>query len=128
MGTGFIPDVNSEIPVHEAASTTETPTLVNQTTLEVTDMVFTLTSPAFEHKQSIPVKYTCKGDDVSPELIWNEPPAGTISYGLIVDDPDAPAGTWVHWVMYNIPAELRGLPEDVPGKKEVEWVGNEWSQ
>ena len=66
-------------------------------------MAYQLTSPVFEHKQAIPEKYTCKGKNISPELKWNDPPQGTAAYGLIMDDPDAPAGTWVHWVIYNIP-------------------------
>ena len=77
-------------------------------------MSFSLTSPAFEEGQAIPAKYTCDGEDISPALAWNEPPSGTRSFALIMDDPDAPAGTWVHWVAYNIPADVRGLPEAVP--------------
>ncbi len=130
MGTGFIPDVNSEVSIPDDVSKIENPTLERKNTLEATDMVFMLTSPAFEHKQAIPSKFTCTGEDISPELIWNDPPEGTISFGLIMDDPDAPAGTWVHWVMYNIPANLRGLPEAVPGKKDVKEMGmngiNSW--
>lgn len=73
-----------------------------------------LTSSAFSYGQPIPVKYSCKGEDVSPPLAWDEPPAGTKSFALIMDDPDAPMGTWVHWVLFNIPAAARGLPEGVP--------------
>jgi len=75
-------------------------------------MSFELTSDAFANGQSIPVKYSCKGRNISPALAWNEPPAGTQSFALIVDDPDAPMGTWVHWVLFNIPANTRHLPED----------------
>jgi len=82
--------------------------------MEEVDMSFSLTSPAFEEGQAIPAKYTCDGEDTSPVLAWNEPPAGTLSLALIMDDPDAPAGTWVHWVIYNIPADIRSLPEAVP--------------
>ncbi|RIK31115.1 MAG: YbhB/YbcL family Raf kinase inhibitor-like protein [Anaerolineae bacterium] len=74
----------------------------------------TITSDAFSHGQSIPAKYTCVGKDVSPALAWGEPPAGTQSFALIMDDPDAPVGTWVHWVLYNIPPETRNLAEDLP--------------
>ena len=74
-------------------------------------MSLTLTSDAFATGQSIPAKYSCVGKNISPALAWNEPPAGTKSLALIVDDPDAPAGTWVHWVLYNIPANLHNLPE-----------------
>ncbi len=77
-------------------------------------MSLTLKSDAFVNGQSIPAKYSCIGKNVSPVLTWGDPPAGTRSFALIVDDPDAPAGTWVHWVLFNIPADLRGLPEDLP--------------
>jgi Raf kinase inhibitor-like YbhB/YbcL family protein len=73
----------------------------------------TLTSPAFEAGGAIPRKYTCDGDDVSPPLEWSAPPQGTQSLALIMDDPDAPAGTWDHWVLYNLPAGARNLPEGV---------------
>lgn len=70
-----------------------------------------LSSPAFRAGQPIPPQYTCDGEDSSPPLEWGEPPEGTRSFALIMDDPDAPAGTWVHWVVYNLPAEVRELPE-----------------
>lgn len=81
-------------------------------------MAFTLTSAAFEHLQQIPLRYTCEGDDVSPPLEWSGAPEGTLSLALVVDDPDAPDPaaprmTFVHWVIYNIPASESGLPEDV---------------
>ena len=79
-------------------------------------MSLSLKSDAFVNGQSIPAKYTCIGKNISPALTWNDPPAGTQSFALIMDDPDAPAGTWVHWVLYNIPADSRGLPEDLPVK------------
>jgi hypothetical protein len=71
-------------------------------------------SAAFKHNQPIPSKYTCDGQDVSPPLEWKNVPEKTKSIVLICDDPDAPAGTWVHWVCYDIPAEVTFLPEDVP--------------
>lgn len=77
-------------------------------------MSLTLTSDAFANGQSIPAKYSCVGKNISPALAWSEPPAGTQSFALIVDDPDAPMGTWVHWVLYNIKPDQRSLPEDVP--------------
>src|SRR6266496_4075653 len=92
--------------------TSETPTTENQAT-EV-NMSLEITSNAFANGQSIPVKYSCKGNNISPDLAWNEPPAGTESFALIVDDPDAPMGTWVHWVLYNLPASERNLKEDLP--------------
>jgi Raf kinase inhibitor-like YbhB/YbcL family protein len=78
-------------------------------------MAFELTSPAFEPGGSIPARHTCDGEDLSPELRWTDAPAGTRSFALICDDPDAPVGTWVHWVLYNVPADRRSLPEAVPG-------------
>lgn len=73
-----------------------------------------LTSPAFAQGQPIPARFTCDGEDISPALNWGEPPAGTRSFALIMDDPDAPAGTWTHWVLFNIPADMRSLDEAVP--------------
>lgn len=72
-----------------------------------------LTSPVFSAGSPIPKKYTCEGPNSSPALAWTEVPDGTRSLALIVDDPDAPGGTWVHWVAWNIPATARGLPEGV---------------
>ncbi len=77
-------------------------------------MPFELTSAAFANGDLIPMKYTCDDQDVSPPLQWKDPPEGTQSFALINDDPDAPVGTWVHWVLYNLPASSRSLPEAVP--------------
>lgn len=74
---------------------------------------FTLTSAAFSNGNAIPEKYGRKGENVSPPLEWANPPAEAHSFALICDDPDAPSGTWVHWVVYNIPAQTRSLPEAV---------------
>jgi len=79
-------------------------------------MAFALRSPSFEHQGAIPGKHTCEGSDAAPALAWSDPPAGTKSFALIVDDPDAPDPrapkmTWVHWVLYNLPASARALPE-----------------
>lgn len=74
-----------------------------------------LTSSAFHADQVIPKKFTGEDADVSPALSWTGAPAGTKSFALICDDPDAPrAEPWVHWVAYNIPATVNSLPEDVP--------------
>jgi hypothetical protein len=86
--------------------------------LEVPAMAFEISSSAFPRGGSIPARYTCDGDDVSPPLAWNDVPEGTRSLVLIVDDPDAPDPaapkmTWVHWVLYNLPADSTGLPEGV---------------
>lgn len=77
---------------------------------------FELSSPAFSNGSSIPKRYTCEGANASPLLAWTTPPDGTQSFALIVDDPDAPRGTWVHWVVYAVPAEAAGLPENMPQK------------
>lgn len=82
-------------------------------------MAFALTSSVFAQGEPIPSKYSCDGDDISPPLQWSEPPAGTQSLALIADDPDAPVGTWVHWVLFNLPAASRGLPEAVPTDQEL---------
>jgi Raf kinase inhibitor-like YbhB/YbcL family protein len=76
-------------------------------------MPFQITTTAFQHEHDIPAKYTCKGADVSPALAWSGAPAGAKSLVLIVDDPDAPAGTWTHWVAYNIPASVSQFAEGV---------------
>jgi hypothetical protein len=75
---------------------------------------FELKSSAFLNGNAIPPRFTCDGSDLSPALSWNDPPAGTKTFALIMDDPDAPAGTWVHWVLYDLPASVRELPEGVP--------------
>jgi Raf kinase inhibitor-like YbhB/YbcL family protein len=78
----------------------------------------TLTSPAFTHQGAIPQLYTCEGEDVSPALGWSGAPAGTATFALIVHDPDAPDPArpqrdYVHWVLYDIPGSVTGLPEGV---------------
>lgn len=72
-----------------------------------------IVSSAFASAQPIPQKYTCDGPDVSPALSWSDVPQGTKSFALIADDPDAPMGTWVHWVIFNLPAQTNFLPEGV---------------
>lgn len=74
---------------------------------------FQLTSGAFEAGGSIPTRYTCDGDNVSPPLRWNNLPDGTRSLALVVDDPDAPRKTFVHWVLFNLPPDRDVLPEDL---------------
>ena len=81
---------------------------------------FQLKTSAFSNGGVIPPKFTCDGADVSPALSWNDPPAGTKAFALIMDDPDAPAGTWVHWVLYDLPTRVRELPEGVPKAKDLE--------
>jgi Raf kinase inhibitor-like YbhB/YbcL family protein len=82
-------------------------------------MGFQLTSPSFGEGQMIPVRHTCDGPDVSPPLNWSAVPEGTMTLALICDDPDAPMGTWVHWVIYNIPATGTGLAENVPKAEQL---------
>ena len=73
-----------------------------------------ITSTAFENGESIPIKYSCDSQDISPELTWSGVPEGTQSFALILDDPDAPGGTFTHWIIFNIPADMAGLVENVP--------------
>jgi hypothetical protein len=72
-----------------------------------------LQSPAFFTGNSIPFQYTCDGDNLSPPLSWDSPPNGTVSFALIVEDPDAPKETFTHWVVYNLPANIEYLSEGV---------------
>jgi Raf kinase inhibitor-like YbhB/YbcL family protein len=74
-------------------------------------MALHLSSPAFAQGQAIPRLYSGEGKDLSPPLAWSDAPPGTRSLALIMDDPDAPTGTWVHWVVYDIPSEQQSLPE-----------------
>ena len=76
-------------------------------------MNFNLSSSAFKNGASIPARHTCDGADASPPLAWSGAPAGTRTFALICDDPDAPVGTWVHWVLWNLPAPTTSLPEAV---------------
>ncbi|GBD44754.1 Putative lipoprotein LppC [bacterium HR40] len=84
-------------------------------------MAFALRSSAFADGGEIPSLYTCEGRDISPPLLWDEPPAGTRAFALLVHDPDAPDPAaprmdWVHWLLWDIPAAARGLPEDAAGR------------
>jgi Raf kinase inhibitor-like YbhB/YbcL family protein len=78
-----------------------------------------LSSSSFEADSAIPAKYTCDGTNVSPALAWTEPPAGTQSFALVVDDPDTPKKTAIHWLIYDLPAATRALPEGVPTKAKL---------
>ncbi len=82
-------------------------------------MALTLQSSAFTDGGDIPVQFTCDGTNVSPPLSWKGSPQATKSFALICDDPDAPVGTWVHWVVYDIPAEVTQLPEHFPAQEET---------
>ncbi|PWU07460.1 MAG: YbhB/YbcL family Raf kinase inhibitor-like protein [Verrucomicrobia bacterium] len=88
-----------------------------------------LKSSAFKHESHIPIKYTCNGDDISPPLSWSELPEGTVSLVLICDDPDAPMGTWDHWILFNIPASVKGFEEDIKEfPKDVGFGKNSWKR
>jgi Raf kinase inhibitor-like YbhB/YbcL family protein len=82
-------------------------------------MTIKVTSPAFKQGGMIPRQYSGFGEDISPPLHWEPVPEGTQSMGLICDDPDAPGGVWVHWVMWNIPAAAGGLAEKIPTEPNV---------
>lgn len=99
-------------------------------------MALTVTSSAFEQGGSIPARYTCEGDDISPPLSWSGAPSGSKSFALIEDDPDAPdpkkpQRVYVHWVVYNIPAATTGLPENASRKGLPEGAAqgkNDWGK
>lgn len=78
-----------------------------------------LFSPAFDEGEAIPKKHSCDGEDISPQIAWSGAPEGTKTFSLIVDDPDAPGGTWVHWVIYNIPSETLSFGESVPANEKL---------
>jgi len=80
-------------------------------------MSIQITSSAFTEGGMIPEKYTCKGEDVSPPLKWSQVPPDAKSIALISDDPDAPGGTWIHWVLYNLPVNITELSEAIPPKE-----------
>jgi Raf kinase inhibitor-like YbhB/YbcL family protein len=82
-------------------------------------MEIKITSSAFKEGGMIPAKYTCDGADISPPLQWDSVPEGTMSIALINDDPDAPMGTWVHWVLFNLPAATTSLADNVPPDKTL---------
>jgi len=144
LGACTVPPENSEPeappaavdPTEPPAEATEAsePTVAPEPTdapAEPTEaaMPFELSSPAFTQGGPIPMKYSCDGDDISPLLTWGDPPASTQTFALIMDDPDAPSGTWDHWILFNIPADTRELVEDLPitGKNQdpnAIFVGN----
>lgn len=95
-------------------------------------MTLELTSPAFSNGAPIPRRYSCDGEDISPPLAWRNAPAGTQAFALIMDDPDAPRGTWTHWVLFDIPASVTSLPEKVPAVAAPPGLGthgkNSWGR
>ncbi|SPE22179.1 YbhB YbcL family protein [Acidobacteriia bacterium SbA2] len=84
-----------------------------------------LKTTAFEPGGFIPKRFTCEAADVSPALAWSDPPAGTQSFAIIEDDPDAPSGTFVHWLVYDLPAGYRRLPEALPGSDQMAGGGRQ---
>ena len=82
-------------------------------------MAFAISSKDFQNGSEIPKKFTCDGQDVSPDLSWTDPPEGTKTFALIADDPDAPAGTWTHWVLFDVPANTKNLPEGMSKDEQL---------
>lgn len=93
--------------------------LASQDAIKQATDTLQLTSSSFEADAAIPAKYTCDGEDASPALAWNDPPAATKGFALVMDDPDAPNKTVVHWVIYDLPAATRKLPEAVPKEAKL---------
>jgi hypothetical protein len=105
---GFQPAAESDAP------TTDRPAAATDGAMR-----FQLSSPSFTDGQTIPTRHTCDGPDVSPPLAWGAPPPATKGFALVCDDPDAPMGTWVHWVIFNIPVAATSLPENVAKTGEL---------
>lgn len=92
-------------------------------------MAFELMSPSFTQGGKIPSQFTCDGSNISPALIWKDLPKGTQSLVLIMDDPDAPVGTWDHWILYNIPPSTTTLSENLQTAPQgSEYGKNSWNQ
>lgn len=89
---------------------------------------FTLASTAFQSNATIPKQFTCQGQNVSPQLTWKNVPANTQSFALIMNDPDAPGGNWVHWIVFNIPSNFTSLAENVSLPIEAVSGLNSWSK
>jgi len=87
-------------------------------------MALTLSSSAFEDGGAIPARYSCEGPNVSPPLSWRGLPDGTKSLALILDDPDAPRGLFTHWIVYNLPPDHDGLPENAAAHEVSQWGGS----
>lgn len=118
---------NAPTPEIEAMEAGQTDTPVGTQMGEVTEApleggegavgdAFQLRSPEFSTGDPIPVGFTCDGEDISPPLEWSSPPEATEALALILDDPDAPGGTWVHWLLFNIPPDRTSLPVGIPAQ------------
>jgi Raf kinase inhibitor-like YbhB/YbcL family protein len=110
---------STDAPVPTAISNSPTQAPAPLPPTKEASLSFEISSPAFTNGQPIPSDFSCDGNDSSPALAWTEPPSGTQSFALIMDDPDAPMGTWVHWVIFNIPASARGLAESMPTDSQL---------
>jgi len=92
-------------------------------TPQTTDGSIKVTSPAFKESESIPRQYTCDGVNVSPPLEWSGVPKSAKTLAIIAEDPDAPSGAWVHWIIYNLPAENIGMVENLPATENLKAGG-----
>lgn len=102
-----------------AVTSTAVTILPDDTDRALVISTFTLSSTAFAQGEAIPTRYTCDGEDISPPMSWSDPPDGTKGLALICNDPDAPGGIWVHWVLSDIPAESRSIPEAVSADAQL---------
>ena len=126
--TDIPPAADTPIPATAQGLSTELASFTSTPTEESTNMspeTFSVTSPAFENGGMIPEKYTCDGDNLSPELRWQGLPADARSLALVVEDPDAPSGTFIHWVIYNIAPTPTGLPTGVGEGSQISGVGTQ---
>jgi Raf kinase inhibitor-like YbhB/YbcL family protein len=105
-------------PRQQPAAPSPTPAVQKETIMELK-----LKSAAFKEGQTIPRQYTCDGVNVSPPLEWSGAPKNAKTIAIIADDPDAPRGTWVHWVLYNLPAENIGLVENLAATETLKAGG-----
>ncbi len=103
------------IPANTPLPPTDEPSEAESGADEEVYLYMSLTSPAFNEGEAIPLEYSCDGENISPDLDWFGLPDETVSLTLIVVDPDAPVGTWDHWVLFNIPADIQGLQKGILG-------------
>jgi Raf kinase inhibitor-like YbhB/YbcL family protein len=130
-------DAESTVPPTAAESSEVSSQEVAETSPSLTEepQPLEIQSGAFGAGEMIPEKYSCEGENVSPALSWDEPPIGTQSFTLFFDDPDAVevvGYTWVHWTIFNLPAEVRALPEAIPAEEQLPVGGlhgeNSWKR